>query len=211
MDILEEIKNRVSMRDLLESYGIYPVRGTNIYKCCFHDDKSPSANIIRGCEKFHCFMENRTWDLFDFVQEYERCDFKTAIKILDTKFNLGVVGNLTHKEKLEIARKKKMRETEKAEKLQMERFEKRVLNEITQQIRLWEQVEKASHITKGQYRNAKWELEQLFFLSIKEQRRLLWLYNNIAELEHEVCEYDLKYGCDKLLLLGKIKKGEIAI
>ena len=56
MNIIEEMKNRVSMRELLESYGIYPHRGRNIYRCLSHSpDKNPSAGMTKDEQKFHCF------------------------------------------------------------------------------------------------------------------------------------------------------------
>ena len=105
------------MRDVLEMYGVYPTRGTNIYKCPFHNDSSPSANIIKGCEKFHCFPCGLTLDVIDFVQKKEGCGVKTAITLLDNKFKLGLYKQLSQKEKLELARLQKQREKEKQEKL----------------------------------------------------------------------------------------------
>lgn len=213
MEVFEEIKSRVSMRDLLESYGIYPVRGTNIYRCPFHPDQKPSANIVKGCEKFHCFSENKTWDIFDFVQEMEKCDLKQATKIIDTKFNLGLLRELTHKEKLELARQRKIREKQRAEKEWWQKYENFVLAEIVKWLRFWEQVETETHITRGEYRNGTWSEERstLFFEALKRQRWLNWLYDAICGFDHPECGFDYVYGTDKRELLEKIKKGEIEV
>lgn len=213
MEVIEEMKSRVSMRELLESYGIYPVRGTNIYKCPMHSDKKPSANIVKGCEKFHCFAENKTWDIFDFVQEMEKCDFKRATQIIDDKFNLGLLRELTHKEKLELARQRKLHEKQRAEKEWWANYEKSVLAEIVKWLRFWEQVETETHITRGEYRNVTWSEERstLFFTALKHQRWLNWLYDAICGFDHPECEFDFVYSTNKRELLKKIKGGEIDI
>lgn len=213
MEIFEEIKNRVGMRDVLELYGIYPVRGNNIYRCFAHDDKKPSANIVKGCEKFHCFSCNFTGDIFDVVQHFEKCDRKQAMRIIDTKFNLGVYRQLSHREKLELARKQKERERERAEKLAWEQYEKSVLKEIREWLWFWKQVQNDCHLTKRQYNNGTWEEDtaNLFFFAIKQQEWLNWLYNAICGFDHPECEFDYLYPTDKKQILEIIKKGEIEV
>ena len=214
MELWEEIKERVSMKDLLESYGIYPERGTNIYKCCFHNDAKPSANIVRGCQKFHCFAENKTWDVFDFVQDIERCDLKTAVKLLDERFNLGLLHELTHKEKIELARQRRERERQKAEKLAWERYEKIICSDIIKNLRLWEQAEKDTHLTRREYRLGTWSEKKssLFFKALERQRWLNWLYERICGFsDKKECEYDYMYPSSKRKLLEMIKSNEIEI
>lgn len=204
MNIFEEVKNRVAMKDVLEMYGIYPTRGTNIYKCPFHDDSSPSANIIKGCEKFHCFPCDLTLDIIDFVQKKEGCGIKTAITILDKKFKLGLYRQLSQKEKLELARLQKQREKEKQEKLFWEKFEQDVVELIFERLKEWQDVRKAASVKL-------WGNEDLFYYATREQLRLCWLYNVLCGFETELCEFDLLYGNDKNEILQKIYKGEMQI
>lgn len=211
MEIFDEMKKRVPMAELLSSYGILPTRGRNIYKCFSHPDNKPSANIVKGCEKFHCFVCNKNWDIFDVVQELDKCDLKKASQIIDKKFNLGILGSLTHKEKLELARKRKEREQQKANKLAWEKFEHRVCNEIIRNMRMWEEIEKATHLTRGQYRSGVWECADLHFQAIKELRWLNWLYCVLCGLQHQDYEYDYIFGNQKQSILLAIKKGDIKI
>lgn len=213
MGILDEIKSRVAMRDVLDYYGVHPVRGTNIYCCPFHQDKKPSANIIKNCEKFHCFSCQWTGDIFDVVQYFEKCDQKQAMRILDDRYNLGLYKQLTHKEKLEIARKQRERERAKAEKLAWEKFEKDTRHEILRQIEYWEAVQKQNHLTRGEYKHGTWSQERssLFFTALKKQHWLNWLYDTICELQHPEYEFDYIYENNKKQLLEKIKKGEIKL
>lgn len=213
MNVIEEMKDKVTMRELLESYGIQPSRGRNIYCCPFHSDAKPSANIVKGCDKFHCFAENKTWDIIDFVQEMEKCDLKKALQILDDKFNLGLLRELTHKEKLELARQRKIREQQQAEKLWWQKYEVSVLAEIVKWLRFWEQVEKDTHLTRGEYRNGTWSEKKstLFFTALKHQDWLNWLYDTLCGTDHPECEFDYTMPRDKKTILEKIRKGEIEI
>lgn len=213
MDIIEEMKSRVSMRELLESYGIQPVRGTNIYRCLFHSpDKRPSANIIKGCDRFHCFVCNQSWDILDIVQQIEKCDWKTSTKIIDGQFGLGLLGHLTHKEKLEISRKNKLREQEKLKKKQQDQLENNIRKKIVTKIREWQKIEQLTHLTKKEYRNNNWQFSDLYFQSIKEQERLDWLWHKIANrFLWSESEYDYIYGTDKKQVIEKIQNGEIRI
>ena len=209
MNMFEEMKERVSMRDVLEMYGVHPTRGKNIYRCPFHNDNKPSANVCRDGKIFRCFTENKAWDIFDFVREMDGCDLKTAMKTIDTKFGLGLLGELTHKEKLELARQRKERERQRAEKEWWKRFEEQVLNEILRWHRFCEQVLDRTEIKRGQYRE-KWDGD-LYFYTLRKSMWLDWLYLAICGREHEECIFDLIYGTDKTELLQKIKNKEIEI
>ena len=98
MNIIDDIRERVSMLDVLQLYGQYPVRGRNNYRCFAHQDNHPSAGLTKSGDKFHCFSCNYTGNIFDVVQHFEKCDLKTAMRILDYKFNLGLYRQLTHKD-----------------------------------------------------------------------------------------------------------------
>ena len=212
MDIFDEIKARVSMREVLDYYGIYPVRGTNIYRCIVHSpDHKPSANIIKNCEKLHCFSCQWTGDIFDVVQHFEKCNRKDALRIIDTHFNLGVYRKLSHKEKLELARRQRERERERAKKLELEEFERKVRHDIIEQLRLWEQVQRDAHITRGEYRNGTWRHRDLFFAALKKIQWLEWLYGAVCGSYQPECEFSLIYGDDKKEIVKKIRDGEIQI
>lgn len=213
MNIVEDIRNRVSMKELLTFYGIEPRRGNNNYTCLFHSpDKNPSAGITKDGKLFHCFSCNVTVSIFDVVSKIKNCDFKTAIKVIDSDFGLGLVGQLTHKEKLEIARQQKERERLKAEKEELERFEKYTLIKIMNVLELWRKCEKITHITRGEYRRCQWKHSDLYFYSLEKQRWLNWLYETICGFkDKKECEFDYIYGNDKVDILNKIKSGEIKI
>jgi hypothetical protein len=212
MNFLEEMKDRVSMTDLLEMYGIYPARGRNNYRCFVHDDHRPSAGLTKSGDKFHCFACGYTGNIFDVVQHFEQCDLKTAMKIIDEKFNLGLLRELSHREKLELARQRKERERKKAEELEWQRFEEQTLRNIIWWTRFYEGCESAFAIKKGQYRG-EWSNEygEVYFYVLKQLRWLEWLYSAICGTLHEECEYDFIYPNGKRELLEMIKTGAISI
>ena len=72
----EEVKSRVSIRDVLEHYEL--MQGTEEkaskhglelrLRCPFHEDKTPSLSINAESGKFHCFgCHAKGGDIFDFV------------------------------------------------------------------------------------------------------------------------------------------------
>ena len=200
------------MRELLESYGIYPKRGINIYCCFAHDDRNPSAGITKDGLKFKCFACGFIGDIFDVVMLMDKCNLKTATKIIDERFRLGLLHELSHKEKLELARQRKERERAKAEKLWWEQYEKSVLNEIVANLRTLETCEYEFRIKKGQYRG-EWSntYGDVYFYVIKQIDWLNWLYNAICGFDHPECECDYIYPADKKEILKMIREGEIEI
>ena len=212
MDIFEEIKSQVGVRELLESYGVYPSRRRNIYRCVAHQpDRKPSANISKDNRKFVCFACGFRGDIFDLVQHFDGCDRKTAMRTIDAKFKLGLYHELSHKEKLEIARKQREREKILRENAWWEEFERQTLDKITKRLREWELVQKHSHLTRGEKKRGEWEFADLFFTALKHQDWLNWLYNAICGFDHPECEYDFTIGRDKKFILEKIRKGEIEV
>ena len=211
MDILQDIKDRVSMLQVLELYNQFPVRGNNNYRCFAHDDRRPSAGLTKKGDKFHCFSCGWTGNIFDVVQYFEKCDIKKAMKILDDKFGLGLYRQLTHKEKLELARRIKEEEKKRQEKLWWQEYEKVVLADVVKELRFWEKVQKLTHITRGEYRRGEWQFADLFFESLKKQDWLNWLYDVVCGFDHPECEYDYIYPDDKKEILKMIREGEIEV
>lgn len=213
MSIIDDMKDKLSMKEVLEFYGIYPRRSDNNYTCLFHSpDKKPSAGITKDGKKFHCFACGMTASIFDVVCNIKQCNYKTAIKVIDADFNLGLVGQLSHKEKLELARQQKERERLKAEREELARFELVVLDKIARELRVWENTEKLTHITRGEYRRGEWKYADLYFYSLERQMWLNWLYDAIVGIKpKEECEFDYVYGRNKENILKNIKNGEILI
>jgi DNA primase len=84
--VLDDIRFRCDIVDVIDSYITLPRKGTVIKALCpFHKEKSPSFTINRQRQIFHCFGCGVGGDVFKFVMLYEHADFPTAIKILAEK------------------------------------------------------------------------------------------------------------------------------
>lgn len=71
----EEIKQAVTMPEILSRYGMKPNRAGFI--CCpFHNDKTPSMKVY--VDSYHCFGCGAHGDIFSFVMEYEGIPFREA-------------------------------------------------------------------------------------------------------------------------------------
>ena len=76
---VEEIKETVTMRDVLDKYGI-KVNRSGMCCCPIHKERHPSMKVFK--DGYKCFACNSGGDIFRFVQEMEGCDFKRAFLIL---------------------------------------------------------------------------------------------------------------------------------
>lgn len=113
----DEIKQTVSMRSVVERYGI-KINRSGFCKCPFHSERTASLKVYK--DSFYCFGCGRHGDIFTFVQNAENCDFKTAFQILggnyqpnDTMANLRRYRSEKGKETKDIKREK-LREQIKA-------------------------------------------------------------------------------------------------
>ena len=82
--VIEEIKARTDLADLIASYGIaVKSAGASKKACCpFHHEKTPSFNINDARGFYHCFGCNESGDAIKFVQKMEGLTFVEAVKKL---------------------------------------------------------------------------------------------------------------------------------
>lgn len=122
----EKIKQSLSMREVVERYGIRIDRKG--FCCCpFHNEKTPSMKIYK--DSSYCFGCGRSDDIFSFVMGMEHCDFKTAFKNLGGTYEKK--SNYSHDLFRYRMEKKKQTEEVKKQKLEDERIG--ILKEIKQQ------------------------------------------------------------------------------
>lgn len=84
--VLEDIRFRCDIVDVIDSYITLPRKGSIIKTLCpFHKEKTPSFTVNRQKQIFHCFGCGVGGDVFKFVMLHEHADFPTAIRILAEK------------------------------------------------------------------------------------------------------------------------------
>lgn len=88
--VLQEIKERLNIADVISGYIQVKKSGANFKAICpFHNEKTPSLQISPQKQIWHCFGCGEGGDAFGFVMRYENVEFKDALKILAQK--AGVV------------------------------------------------------------------------------------------------------------------------
>ncbi len=76
----EEIKEQVTMRDVLERYGFRPNR-VGFIRCPFHTGDDHASLKVYDRD-FHCFACGANGDIFTFVQKMEHVSFREAFQSL---------------------------------------------------------------------------------------------------------------------------------
>ena len=76
---IADIKQNLSIVQVLEHYGIKPDNNNQI-RCPFHDDDKPSCKIYLDTNTYHCFACGKTGDVIQFIQDKENCTKHEALK-----------------------------------------------------------------------------------------------------------------------------------
>lgn len=82
-EIVEEVRQRTDIVDLIGTYVRLQKKGANYMGLCpFHNEKSPSFAVHPGRQMYHCFGCGAGGNAFTFVMEYENFTFVEALKYL---------------------------------------------------------------------------------------------------------------------------------
>ncbi len=91
-NIVNEVKNRLNIEDIVSEYITLKQSGTNHFGLCpFHDEKSPSFSVNSGMQIFKCFGCGISGDIFTFVEKIENISFKEALEKLAKKAGVEIV------------------------------------------------------------------------------------------------------------------------
>lgn len=204
------IKEKVSIKDVVDIYGIKQSNYKRNYHCPFHgEDKKPSASISKGF--FHCFTCGKSWDVIGFVKEYEKCSLGNAVKLLDEKFCCGCGTRLSKEEYIKLKEKERQRNEKQRKKKFWQEFENDILNEIYKKLKFWELMRDTTQELEFKIDGNKYDVSAMFFQSLKKIDWLTWLYETILGLSPPLCEFSYFYGIDPKNILRKIYKKEIKI
>lgn len=82
-DVIEEVRSRNDVVDLIGSYIKLTKKGSSYFGLCpFHNEKSPSFSVSRDKQMYYCFGCGAGGNVFTFVMEYENYTFVEAVKYL---------------------------------------------------------------------------------------------------------------------------------
>lgn len=113
-DAVQTIKDRLTMREVLEHYGYTAKRRI---PCPLHNGKDNNFEVKE--KTFMCYSQCGGGDVITFVQKLFGLSFSDTLKKIDTDFNLGLFEHISNRKSLDIARqsyqRKKERERQKQE------------------------------------------------------------------------------------------------
>lgn len=82
-ELVEEIRSRNDIVDVIGSYVKLQKKGANYMACCpFHNEKTPSFSVSQSKQMYHCFGCGVGGNVFTFLMEYENYSFVEALKTL---------------------------------------------------------------------------------------------------------------------------------
>ncbi len=88
-EAIDEIRNRLDILDVVQSYVVLKKKGANYWGCCpFHNEKTPSfcVNVQKGI--FKCFGCGEGGDAITFLMKINNQSFNDVIKDLAEKFGI---------------------------------------------------------------------------------------------------------------------------
>ena len=92
-DIVNEIRSKVDIVDIISSYLPLTQRGKNFFGVCpFHDDTNPSMSVSREKQIYRCFSCGASGNVFSFIMDYEHISFKETLNLLATKTGIQLKG-----------------------------------------------------------------------------------------------------------------------
>jgi DNA primase len=104
-EIIQELKNQADIALVIQQFLPLKKSGNNRYVgvCPFHDDHSPSMTVNSTLGIYKCFACGAGGDVFKFIQNHEKLDFKGAVEWVANfvGFALPNLGNNVNTEALE--------------------------------------------------------------------------------------------------------------
>lgn len=89
-DILEEIRRKADIVELVSSVTPVKKRGSSFWACCpFHKEKTASFSINQQRQIFYCFGCKKSGNIFHFVQDTQNTDFPGSVEWLADR--LGII------------------------------------------------------------------------------------------------------------------------
>ncbi len=92
-DIVNEIRSKVDIVEVIASYIPLTQKGKNYFGVCpFHDDTNPSMSVSKEKQIYRCFSCGASGNVFNFVMDYEHISFKEALALLGNKVGIELQG-----------------------------------------------------------------------------------------------------------------------
>lgn len=97
---IDELLNRADIVDFIDSYIPLKKRGTSHIACCpFHNEKTPSFNVIPKKQFYHCFGCGASGNIISFAMQHLQLSFPDAIETIAARVGLQVIHETTTERK----------------------------------------------------------------------------------------------------------------
>ena len=81
--LIQQVKTANDIVDVIGGYVSLRQAGQTFKGLCpFHDDKRPSFDVDPRRQRYRCWSCNKFGDVFTFIQEHQRVDFREALELL---------------------------------------------------------------------------------------------------------------------------------
>ncbi len=174
MDINYIIKN-TSLLEYCKNSEI-DIKNSNMAKCIFHKDNTPSMRIYPDTNTYYCFGCQANGDIVAFVQHHKRLSFNEACWLLINMFNLDRVKSATQQVPLWVP-KPECSDTQLSESCDMSQDHKEIYKYFCDSLTLTEQGMMYLGSSRG------------FSSATIEKSKLLSIDNPEALLEHLTKKY----------------------
>lgn len=113
-DAVQEIKERLSIVDVIGEYVTLQRKGSNYVGLCpFHNEDTPSFVVNEAKKIYRCFGQcNKGGNIYTFLQDYLHISFREAVLMMAKKANIEIDDDISSNEsyKKNEEKKKKMYE-----------------------------------------------------------------------------------------------------
>lgn len=90
-DLVEEVRSRNDIVDVISSYVKLQKKGSSYFGLCpFHNEKSPSFSVSGSKQMFYCFGCGEGGNVFSFLMKYDSLTFAEAMKNLADRAGIAL-------------------------------------------------------------------------------------------------------------------------
>ena len=90
-EIVEEVRTRTDIVDIVSGYVKLQKKGSNYFGLCpFHNEKSPSFSVSPGKQMYYCFGCGAGGNAITFLMEYENYSFPEALEVLADRVGVAL-------------------------------------------------------------------------------------------------------------------------
>ena len=184
IDLADQVKSLVTIREVAEHYGFYPNRAG--YICCpFHREKTASLKLYPDGRGWCCFGCHAGGTVIDFVMKLFDIPFRQAILRINADFALGLTWD-----KPDLAVRSAVLEARRREarrKAKLEQLEERHRELAAEHCYWWDVLKYFTPVRDGD----SVYIHPLYAEAVKKQPYLEYL---LDELEEEIAEVKADRG-----------------